>query len=62
MTYKEMCETISKHWAEHHNVIRDAKSIFNYSPTGELFMVHEWYDEAVEHEKTLTAHHTDQPS
>lgn len=47
-TYKEMCETIEKA-----DILRKkdgtkptAQEIWNYSPTGELFMIHEWYEEA----------------
>jgi hypothetical protein len=45
MTYKEMCETIAAA-----NILKfqdgtqpTAEQIFNYSPTGELFMIPEWY-------------------
>jgi hypothetical protein len=47
-TFKDACETISKS-----GILRrpdgttlTAEEVWNYSPTGELFMIPEWYDEA----------------
>lgn len=47
MTIQAMCERIACFW----NLVNPSKhvtaeQIFNYSPTGELFMIWEWYDEA----------------
>jgi hypothetical protein len=49
MTYKYMCELISKYWAEAKGVNKTPEEIWNYSPTGELYMIHEWYEEAKEY-------------
>ena len=48
MTMKEMCEYISKSGLLRHEdgSIPTPIEIFNYSPTGELFMIFEWYIKA----------------
>ena len=48
MTYKEMCEVIekSKILVRSDGSHPTAEEIFKYSPSGELFMVHEWYARA----------------
>ena len=49
LTYKEMCEFIS--WSgmfKREGKPLTAEEIFNYSPTGELFMITEWHAQAVE--------------
>jgi hypothetical protein len=49
ISMKDMCETI----VESHLLMRPdgtpptAEEIFNYSPTGELYMVFEWYEMAL---------------
>jgi len=40
---REMCETISRCWAAGKGFHKTPEEIFNYSPTGELGMVFEWY-------------------
>jgi hypothetical protein len=47
-TGKEMCELISKYWKETKGIDKSWEEIWNYSPTGELFMVYEWFQEARE--------------
>ena len=48
-TFREMCETI----AHAHFLIKKngsyatAEEIFNYSPTGELWMIFHWYEVAI---------------
>jgi hypothetical protein len=46
MTYKQMCEVISEYWEEVFGKRVDPEHIFQYSATGELYMVHHWYVEA----------------
>lgn len=50
MTMKEMCEKIveSDILRKPNGEAPTAREIFEYSPSGELFMVFEWYDMAVE--------------
>ena len=56
MTGKEMCEYIADHWRKHHGTnVENAEQIWNYSQTGELYMVAVWYEEAREHEARLVA-------
>jgi len=45
MTGKEMCELISEYWTSK-DIKKTWEQIWNYSSTGELFMIYEWYDEA----------------
>lgn len=47
---REMCETIerSKILVRRDGSYPTAKEIFEYSPTGELYMIWEWYDIAKE--------------
>lgn len=44
MTYKEACEYIAASGLFPKD--KTAEDIFKYSPTGELFMIPIWYDEA----------------
>jgi hypothetical protein len=46
MTGLERCKVISQYWKETTGKEVDPMDIWNYSPTGELFMVYAWYDEA----------------
>lgn len=49
MTGKEICEHIAKAnflFKEGTDIPLTADEIWNYSPTGELFMLHEWYENA----------------
>jgi hypothetical protein len=50
MTMREMCETIvqSGILKKTDGTAPTAEEIFNYSPTGELFMIFEWYEVAKE--------------
>jgi len=45
MTGKEMCELISNHW-DSLGFHKTWEEIWNYSPTGELYMVFVWFEEA----------------
>jgi len=45
ISFQEMCELISEYWATK-GINKSWMEIFEYSPTGELFMVFEWYEEA----------------
>jgi|GEM_PF-2178172 len=47
-TGKEMCEMISEYFKETKGIQLSWEEIWNYSPTGELFMVYEWFNEARE--------------
>lgn len=47
MTFKEMCELISEYWATL-GIHKTWEQIWEYSPTGELFMIYEWYEQAKE--------------
>jgi hypothetical protein len=55
MTYKEMCELISNHWKKVHDIIKSPKEIWEYSSTGELFMISLWYEEAINHDSKFIA-------
>lgn len=44
---QDMCELISKFWASK-GIHKTWEEIWNYSPTGELFEVFFWYEEAKE--------------
>lgn len=44
-TFKEKCELISEYW-KWRGFHKTWEEIWNYSPTGELFMIFEWYEEA----------------
>ena len=57
MTMKEMCEKIveSDILRKPNGEAPTAREIFEYSPSGELFMVFEWYDKAVEVIKVRSA-------
>jgi hypothetical protein len=48
MTIVDMCETIAKAkiLCKSDGTHPTAVEIFNYSPTGELFMIWIWYDDA----------------
>ena len=48
-TGKEMCETISKYWKERYNKDYSPERIWNYSSSGELAKVFEWYDQAMDY-------------
>ena len=50
-TGQEMCELISEYWASR-GFYKTWEEIWNYSSTGELFMVYVWYNEALEWKKT----------
>ena len=45
ITGKEACELISEHWASL-GINKTWKEIWNYSSTGELFKIYEWFEEA----------------
>jgi hypothetical protein len=45
VTGKEMCELISEFF-DAHGLNKTWEEIWNYSPTGELFHVFEWYEAA----------------
>ncbi len=45
ITGKEMCELISEYFA-FHGLNKTWEEIWNYSPTGELYMVYSWYEDA----------------
>lgn len=47
VTMQEMCETISAYWKRTRGVDVAPERIFNYSPSGELSRVFEWYQEAL---------------
>jgi len=51
VTGKEMCELISKFLLETKGVEMTWEEIWNYSPTGELFLVYEYYDRALAWER-----------
>lgn len=48
MTMKEMCELIARadFLRKDDGTAPTAEEIFNYSPSGELFMVFAWYEKA----------------
>lgn len=51
-TVKEVCQLIAWYFIDAYPETLDkkaltAKDVFNYSPTGELFMVFQWHDEAL---------------
>jgi len=52
MTGKEMCELISNHWKSE-GLNKTWEEIWNYSPSGELFNVFMWYEEAKKWEEGL---------
>lgn len=43
----QMLDTIRYVWEYRDNNIKTNKEIFNYSPSGELFMVWEWYEDSL---------------
>ena len=57
MTIQGMCEEISFVWGLFGHRVTPIQ-IFNYSPTGELFMIWEWYEEAKFVKKILLDQHT----
>lgn len=52
MTGKEMCELISEYWSSK-GIDKSWEQIWNYSPTGELFNIFMWYEEAKEWKEGL---------
>jgi len=56
-TFKEVCEVIAESniLSNKEGINPTPEQVFDYSPTGELFMLWEWYEIAVqviEHDKT----------
>ena len=51
-TGKEMCEMISEYWASK-GIHKTWEEIWNYSPTGELFYVYLWYEDACKWKEEL---------
>lgn len=59
MTYQEMCELISEHWASQGGDVT-WEEIWNYSPHGELYLIHIWYLEAKEwKDRQMTSNSSD---
>ena len=51
LTMRDMCEVIERAGIvrnREQNRLATASEIFNYSPTGELDMVFDWYEQALE--------------
>jgi hypothetical protein len=46
ITGQQMCEAISRHWADAFDHHVEPERIWNYSPTGELSEVYHWYAQA----------------
>ncbi len=53
MTGRQMCESISEYWASI-GINKTWDQICNYSPTGELFMVYCWYEDAKKWKESKT--------
>ena len=51
MTGEQMCEVIAAHWKREYGITVDPESIWNYSPTGELWYVYTWYEQATQAEQ-----------
>lgn len=46
ISYKQACELISKWFKEDLNIEKTSEEIFNYSSSGELFYIFDWYYKA----------------
>ena len=49
MTFKDMCDVIvsAKFLCNKDGTLRTSEEVFNYSATGELYMIFEWYQIAL---------------
>jgi hypothetical protein len=45
---RKMCEIISSFFKEKHGIEKSWEEIWNYSPTGELYNVYYWYEDALD--------------